>query len=151
VGLCSVIQVTAVKGQRAGHFHRPSAPRAEPRNQPPSNRTCQPRGKLYIHTVTPDTCLWLCIRLPRLAREAFAEERCALERLAAWAYQWSSLISYAPSGEVSCEPLLWLELGASCALFQGHLALLAAIESELAQLGLSHVCALAPSPRPRHC
>jgi protein ImuB len=101
--------------------------------------------------VTLDTHLWLCIRLPRLAREALADERCALERLAAWAYQWSSLISYAASGEASCggassEPLLWLELGASCALFQGHLALLAAIERELTQLELSHVCALAPSP-----
>jgi protein ImuB len=96
--------------------------------------------------VTSGNHLWLCIRLTRLAREALADERCALERLAAWAYQWSSLISYAPSGEVSSEPLLWLELGASCALFQGHLALLAAIEGELAQLGLSHVCALAPSP-----
>jgi protein ImuB len=108
-------------------------------------------GKLYIRTVTLGTHLWLCIRLPRLAREALADERCALERLAAWAYQWSSLISYAPSGKVSsggvsCEPLLWLELGASCALFQGHLALLAAIERELKQLELSHVCALAPSP-----
>ena len=90
--------------------------------------------------------LWLCIRLPRLAHEALADERCALERLAAWAYQWSSLISYARSGKTSSEPLLWLELGASCALFQGHVALLAAIEGELAQLGLSHVCALAPSP-----
>ena len=102
--------------------------------------------------MTLDTHLWLCIRLPRLAREAIADERCALERLAAWAYQWSSLISYAPSGEVSSsggvssEPLLWLELGASCTLFQGHLALLAAIERELMQLELSHVCALAPSP-----
>jgi protein ImuB len=99
--------------------------------------------------------LWLCIRLPRLAREALggrprpaAErepellvQRAALERLAAWAYQWSSLISYAPS-----EPLLWLELGASCTLFDGHVALLAKIEDELVQLGYSHVCALAPSP-----
>lgn len=100
--------------------------------------------------------LWLCIRLPQLAREALAGQprpaaersekdllvqRAALERLAAWAYQWSSLISYAPS-----EPLLWLELGASCALFDGHAALLATIEAELVQLGYSHVCALAPSP-----
>ncbi|HEV7984677.1 MAG TPA: DNA polymerase Y family protein [Steroidobacteraceae bacterium] len=100
--------------------------------------------------------LWLCIRLPQLAREARAGQprpaaersekdllvqRAALERLAAWAYQWSSLISYAPS-----EPLLWLELGASCALFDGHAALLAKIEAELVQLGYSHVCALAPSP-----
>ncbi len=74
--------------------------------------------------------LWLCIRLPQLAREALdalpqaapaqipakdlPAQRAALERLAAWAYQWSSLVSYDPD-----EPLLWLELGASCALFEG--------------------------------
>ena len=99
--------------------------------------------------------LWLCIRLPQLAREAFADQHAALERLAGWAYQWSSLISYA-----SDEPLLWLELGASCALFDGHAALLARIEAGLVQLGYSHICALAPSataaalltraPAPRH-
>ena len=106
--------------------------------------------------------LWLCIRLPQLAREAIAGaataasehsensensernllvQREALDRLAAWAYQWSSLISYATH-----EPLLWLELGGSCALFEGHEALLARIEAELVQLGYSHICALAPSP-----
>jgi protein ImuB len=106
--------------------------------------------------------LWLCIRLPQLAREAIAGaataasepsengennernlllQREALDRLAAWAYQWSSLISYATH-----EPLLWLELGGSCALFDGHEALLARIEAELVQLGYSHICALAPSP-----
>lgn len=85
--------------------------------------------------------LWLCIRLPQLAREALADERTALERLAGWAYQWSSLVSYASS-----EPLLWLELGASRALFDGHSALLTRITTELTQLGYSHTCALAPSP-----
>jgi protein ImuB len=121
-----------------------------------------------------NTGLWLCIRLPQLAREAVVNhqgsagertapdrrasagehsagnelgekglllQREALERLAAWAYQWSSLISYAP-----CAPLLWLELGASSTLFEGHEALLARIQAELVQLGYSHVCALAPSP-----
>jgi hypothetical protein len=100
--------------------------------------------------------LWLCIRFPQLATEALALattsvdghsagglliQRAALERLAAWAYQWSSLISCAP-----CEPLLWLELGASRTLFGGHAALLARIEAGLLQLGYSHVCALAASP-----
>lgn len=102
--------------------------------------------------------LWLCIRLPQLAHEAFASRhpgggtdtsrladasvrRAALERLAAWAYQWSSLVSY----ELD-PPLLWLELGASCALFEGCTALLTAIESGLRQLGYSHACALAPTP-----
>ncbi len=99
--------------------------------------------------------LWLCIRLPRLAHEALASvahraagaasaaiERAAIERLAAWAYQWTSLVSY----HLADEPLLWLELGASRALFGGHAALLAKLEAELTQLGYSHVCALAPSP-----
>src|SRR5450755_2831707 len=100
--------------------------------------------------------LWLCIRLPRLAHEALGAEastakrivdhaeieRAALERLAAWAYQWSSLVSYRlPDG-----PLLWLELGASRTLFGGHAALLIKLEAELTQLGYSHACALAPSP-----
>ncbi|MGA8705766.1 MAG: DNA polymerase Y family protein [Steroidobacteraceae bacterium] len=101
--------------------------------------------------------LWLCIRLPQLAREArgaqpqaapaqlpaedLPAQRVALERLAAWAYQWSSLVSYD-----SEQPLLWLELGASCALFEGLSALLSRIKAELAQLGYSHACAVAPSP-----
>jgi protein ImuB len=103
--------------------------------------------------------LWLCIRLPQLAREALAVQsqpaagqvsantsvlqvqRAALERLAGWAYQWSSLVSYDPA-----EPLLWLELGASSALFGAPAVLLARIESGLADLGYSHVCSLAPSP-----
>jgi protein ImuB len=97
--------------------------------------------------------LWLCIRLPLLAREALAAnadcsephpqiEREAIERLAAWAYQWSSQVSY----QLTAQPLLWLELGASQNLFGGHAALLAKLAAELAQLGYSHVCALAPSP-----
>lgn len=101
--------------------------------------------------------LWLCIRLPQLAREArgtqpqaapaqgcaedLPVQRLALERLAAWAYQWSSLVSYD-----SEQPLLWLELEASCALFEGLSALLSKIQAELVQLGYSHTCAVAPSP-----
>ena len=118
--------------------------------------------------------LWLCIRLPRLAHEALATashhaagaeaagaeaagtetvttgysvdhatiEQAAMERLAAWAYQWSSRVSY----RLADGPLLWLELGASRALFGGYRALLAQLTAELAQLGYSHACALAPSP-----
>jgi protein ImuB len=86
---------------------------------------------------------WLCIRLPLLTREALAANvGDAIERLAAWAYQWSSLVSY----RLSDQPLLWLELGASHHLFGGYAALLASIEAGLTQLGYSHVCALAPSP-----
>lgn len=84
--------------------------------------------------------LWLCMRLPQLAHEAGAAA--AMERLAAWAYQWSSQVSY----RLADGPLLWLELAASRSLFGGHAALLANIEAGLTQLGYSHACALAPSP-----
>jgi protein ImuB len=65
-----------------------------------------------------------------------------MERMAAWAYQWSSLVSF----RLTDQPLLWLELGASHSLFGGHAALLTKIETGLTQLGYSHTCALAPSP-----
>jgi protein ImuB len=115
--------------------------------------------------------LWLCIRLPTLVSEAHAAgEREALERLAAWAYQWSSLVCYrlsdgtesgasAPVDAAAAttttltattaaagDPLLWLELGASRTLFGGHAALLERIQAGLKQLGCNHCCALAPSP-----
>jgi protein ImuB len=88
--------------------------------------------------------LWLCIRFPRLAHEAGTPDagHAAMERLAAWAYQWSSQVSY----RLADGPLLWLELAASRDLFGGHTALLANIEAGLTQLGYSHACALAPSP-----
>jgi protein ImuB len=87
--------------------------------------------------------LWLCIHLPLLAREALAADgRQAIERLAAWAYQWSSLVHY----ELINQSRLWLELGASQHLFGGHAALLEKLDAELTQLGYSHVCALAPTP-----
>jgi protein ImuB len=87
--------------------------------------------------------LWLCVRLPQLAREAQAvSAAAAMERLAAWAYQWSSQVSY----RLGDPPLLWLELGASEHLFGGYGALIQQLEAGLTQLGSSHVCALAPSP-----
>ena len=83
--------------------------------------------------------LWLCIRLPRLAPESSAAHA-ALERLAAWAYQWSSHVSF------NVPELLWLEFDASRSLFGGRAALLGRIEHGLAQLGCAYCCALAPSP-----
>jgi protein ImuB len=92
--------------------------------------------------------LWLCLRFPTLAREALSSEREGLERLAAWAYQWSSLVSYrvAEPEAVDPTPLLWLELAASRALFGEPAALLSRISTELTQLGYSHTGAIAPCP-----
>jgi protein ImuB len=64
----------------------------------------------------------------------------ALERLAAWSYQWSSQVSLEPPD------LLWLEFDASRKLFGGRTALLGRIETGLVQLGYEYRCALAPSP-----
>lgn len=90
--------------------------------------------------------LWLCLRLPALQREALAaSEREALERLAAWAYQWSSLVSYRPS-DAGGDPLLWLELAGSRSLFGEPAALLARLSRQLLQLGYHHAAAIAPSP-----
>jgi protein ImuB len=88
--------------------------------------------------------LWLCIRLPQLAHESSAANaQQAIERLAAWSYQWSSQVSY----QLTEQSFLWLEIGASQKLFNGHTALLARIELELAHLGYTHVCAVAPTPQ----
>jgi protein ImuB len=99
--------------------------------------------------------LWLCIQLPQLAAEAFVggdapatcrppPEQAALERLAAWALQWSSHVHY--RGDVGGVPGLWLELGGSLTLFGGLAALLARIRAALAPLGYSTRLGLAPTP-----
>lgn len=90
--------------------------------------------------------LWLCIRLPALRHEALAaDEGEALERLAAWAYQWSSQVC-PRRGDETHPSLLWLELAASRALFGEPATLLARIEQALREMGYSHACAIAPSP-----
>lgn len=93
--------------------------------------------------------LWLCIQLPRLAAEAFAgdaapAEQAALERLAAWALQWSSHVHY--RGDAGGAPGLWLELGGSLTLFGGLAALQARIRTALTPLGYSTRSGIAPTP-----
>jgi len=89
--------------------------------------------------------LWLCIRLPALRHEALAaDEGEALERLSAWAYQWSSQVCHRRSDEDRA-PLLWLEVAASRALFGEPAALLSRIGQALGEMGYSHACAIAPT------
>lgn len=86
-------------------------------------------------------------QLTLLERKAPAEQA-ALERLAAWAYQFSSNVVV---GEIS--PLLqrarattlWLEIGASLRLFGGLRTLITALECELGQLGYSYQLGIGPT------
>jgi protein ImuB len=99
--------------------------------------------------------LWLCIQLPRLASEALAGAaapaeclpascREALERLAAWALQWSSHVH--PSADAGGAAGLWLELGASLTLFGGLAPLLRRVRTALDPLNYSTRSGVAPTP-----
>jgi protein ImuB len=75
-------------------------------------------------------------------------EKSALERLAAWAYQFSSTVII---GEAPVEwrrartAALWLEIGASLKLFGGFRALIEKLENELAPLHYSYQLGIAPT------
>jgi protein ImuB len=67
-------------------------------------------------------------------------ERRALERLAAWSYQWSSFVTTHCAASVDTAEVssIWLEIAASFTLFGGREALLRSIEHGLLELGYSY-------------
>jgi protein ImuB len=75
-------------------------------------------------------------------------ERAALERLAAWSYQFSSTVV---PGEIPAElrlsrtAALWLEIGASLKLFGGFRKLIEHLEAELGQLQYTYQLGIAPT------
>lgn len=69
-----------------------------------------------------------------------AAERAALERVAAWAFQFTPAVSIAPPAEVL------LEIAGSLKLFRGMSRLCTRIESGLAELGYGAVLACSPTP-----
>src|SRR5690606_4311443 len=75
-------------------------------------------------------------------------ELAALQRMAAWAYQFSARVVL---GEIAAEPRrarsasLWLEIGASLKLFGGFRALIERIEGELHELGYTYQLGVAPT------
>jgi protein ImuB len=86
-------------------------------------------------------------RITMFERKPHAE-RAALERLAAWAYQFSStvIIGEAPAEiRQSCTAALWLEIGASLKLFGGFRALIERFEREFAELRYSYQLGIAPT------
>lgn len=88
-----------------------------------------------------------CPRVNMLERNVSAE-RAALERLAAWGYQYSSTVVL---GDVSVRlheahrTVLWLEIGASLKLFGGFRALIEMIESELRELSYTFRLGIGPT------
>jgi protein ImuB len=75
-------------------------------------------------------------------------ERAALERLAAWSYQFSStvIIGEAPAQiRQARTAALWLEIGASLKLFGGFRALMERFEREFSQLQYSYQLGIAPT------
>lgn len=85
------------------------------------------------------------IRMLERKRQA---ERAALERLAAWAYQFSStvIIGEAPDNiRRARTATLWLEIGASLKLFGGFRSLIEKLEAELRQLKYSYQLGIAPT------
>ncbi len=75
-------------------------------------------------------------------------EKAALQRLAAWAYQFSATVII---GDISPEPrhaqssALWLEIGASMKLFGGFRRLMEHLEHELGKLRYTHQLGVAPT------
>jgi len=70
-----------------------------------------------------------------------AEERAALQRLAAWCYQYSSQVSISPE-----RPFLLLEAGSSERLFGAPAVIGQRLERELGQLGYHAAAGSAPTP-----
>ena len=91
--------------------------------------------------------LALCPAVQKLERSA-AAETAALERLAAWAYQFSSTVIL---GEVPLDfrqarsGALWLEIGGSLKLFGGFRNFIAALERELELLHYSYQLGIGPT------
>lgn len=77
-----------------------------------------------------------------------AAEQAALERLAAWSYQFSSHVI---AGDISEKPdqarhaVLWLEIGASLKLFGGFRKFIEQVERELGQLDYTYRLGIAPT------
>jgi protein ImuB len=91
--------------------------------------------------------LALCPAVQKLERSP-AAETAALERLAAWAYQFSSTVIV---GEVPLDfrqarsGALWLEIGGSLKLFGGFRNFIAALERELELLHYSYLLGIGPT------
>jgi len=92
------------------------------------------------------TALAIYPQLRILERNAQAE-LAALKRLAAWAYQWSSRITWQEATPQigNCAATLWLEIGASQTLFGGYSLLIEQLEHSLQLLHYTYSLGVAPT------
>src|SRR5678815_4833558 len=91
--------------------------------------------------------LALCPDVQKLERSP-AAETAALERLAAWAYQFSSTViagEVPPDFRQARSSALWLEIGGSLKLFGGFRNFIAALERELELLHYSYQLGIGPT------
>jgi protein ImuB len=91
--------------------------------------------------------LAVCPQVTQLERDLRAE-RSALERLAAWAYQFSSTVileTIDPNPHYARQAAVWLEIGASLKLFGGFKAFIATVEKGLQALGYTYRLGIAPT------
>ena len=85
-------------------------------------------------------------QLQMLERKQQAECH-ALERLAAWAYQFSSTVIVIPAADLARPDggLVWLEIGSSLRLFGGFRRFIERLEIELGQLGYTYQLGIGPT------
>ncbi|GAB3683334.1 DNA polymerase Y family protein [Salinisphaera aquimarina] len=83
----------------------------------------------------------------RIHERHVAAEQAALERLAGWAWRYSSQVHVARADDsIECTRVV-LEIGASLRLFGGRRALLAAIRDDLTRLGYRFAAGVGASPQ----
>ena len=89
----------------------------------------------------------VCPQVKMLERNV-PSEQCALERLAAWAYQFSSTVILGKTSshfQDARRAVLWLEIGASLKLFGGFRNLIETIERELQSLSYTYRLGIGPT------
>lgn len=93
-----------------------------------------------VRSGMPVSAAWALVSDLRITRRDAAAERAALERVAAWALQFTPAVSIAPPAD------MLLELAGSLKLFGGLHRLCAQVEKGLAALGYNASIACAPTP-----
>jgi protein ImuB len=103
--------------------------------------TCNPEaGRRGIRPGMAVAAAWTLAASLRVLPRDVPAERAALERIAAWALQFTPAVSIAAPDEVL------LEVGGSCRLFGGFSRLWSAIERQLETVGYTAHIAAAPTP-----